>query len=403
MSPAIAALCAALLAFAPAIAAPATATQPAIRIAIDAEFGIPGSTSAQAISLGARIAAAEINAAGGVLGRRLEVIERDNRAVPARSANNLRELAADRDVVAVLGGRYSPVVVEALPEVHRLGLIMLLPWSAADSIIDNDYRPSWVFRLSLRDSWALETMVRHAAHEGARKVGLLLPNTEWGRSSRLAAETAVARSVSDDPRRALSIVTTHWYNWGDTTLLEKYVAARAGGAQAILFVANDREGAILAREVAGLPREARIPLVTHWGITGGTFAEQVGSALGEVDLTVVQSFSFIGNRSARARSVLAGARELGSSGDARLIASPVGVAHAYDLVHLLAIALRKAGVTDRAKVRDALENLGAYEGLCGRLDRPFTPQRHEALSPSHAFMARYANDGAIERLPARGR
>jgi hypothetical protein len=105
-----------------------------VKIAIDAEFGITDSTSAQAVRHGAQVAVNEINAGGGVLGRPLEIIERDNRAIPARSLNNLRQLAADPEVVAVLCGRYSPVVVEMLPEIHRLGMLLLDPWAAADAI-----------------------------------------------------------------------------------------------------------------------------------------------------------------------------------------------------------------------------------------------------------------------------
>ena len=65
-----------------------------LKIAIDAEFGIPNSTSAQAIRNGAQVAVNEINAAGGVLGRPLEIVTKDNRGVPARALNHLREAAA---------------------------------------------------------------------------------------------------------------------------------------------------------------------------------------------------------------------------------------------------------------------------------------------------------------------
>jgi branched-chain amino acid transport system substrate-binding protein len=176
-----------LLAMALATLSATAAAAGNIKIAIDAEFGIPNSTSAQAVRHGAQVAVNEINAAGGVLGRKLEIIERDNRAVPARSRNNLRELAADPDVVAVMCARYSPVVVELLPEIHRLKMLMLDPWAAADAITDNGFSPNYVFRLSLRDSWALQVMMRHALKQGHRKVGILLPNTEWGRSSLKAA------------------------------------------------------------------------------------------------------------------------------------------------------------------------------------------------------------------------
>ena len=365
-----------------------------IKIAIDAEFGIPHSTSAQAVRTGAHVAANEINAAGGVLGRKLEIIERDNRAVPARSLNNLHELAADPDVVAVMCARYSPVVVELLPEIHRLKMLMLDPWAAADSITDNDYLPNYVFRLSLKDSWALQVMMRHALKSGLRKVGLLLPNTEWGRSSLKAAERTAATDTHQE------IVSIQWYNWGDpgTTIAERYQALRKAGAEGLIFVANDREAIILVKEMAMLPKAQRLPIVAHWGLTGGQFFELSGTALQAVDLSVVQTYSFINRTDPVARRVLAGLKLVTGSDDPRKVVSPVGVAHAYDLVHLLAKAIQQAKTTDRPAVRKALENLGPHQGLVRQLDKPFTAKRHDALTINEVFMARFADDGAIEPI-----
>ena len=363
-----------------------------IKIAIDAEFGIPSSTSAQAVRNGAQVAVNEINAAGGLLGRKLEIIERDNRAVPARSLNNLRELAADSDVVAVLCARYSPVVVELLPEIHRLKMVFLDPWAAANSITDNDYSPSYVFRLSLKDSWALQVMMRHSLKSGARKVGLLLPNTEWGRSSLKSAETTASKDTHQE------IVDVQWYNWGDPSMIERYQAMRKAGAESVIFVANDREAIILVKEVANLPKEQRLPLVAHWGLTGGKFFEQTGPALSAVDLSVVQTYSFIGKTDQAAIRVLKGLKSVTGNDDPRKVVSQVGVAHAYDLVQLLARAIKQAKSTDRVLVRNALEKLGPYQGLLGQIDKPFTPKRHDALTISNVYMANFADDGAIEPL-----
>ncbi|MEW5727949.1 MAG: ABC transporter substrate-binding protein, partial [Pseudomonadota bacterium] len=76
-----------------------------IAVALDAEFSLKNSTSAQSIEKGIRAAIAEINAAGGVLGRPMELRISDNRSVPMRGIENLKELAADPEVVAVFGGR----------------------------------------------------------------------------------------------------------------------------------------------------------------------------------------------------------------------------------------------------------------------------------------------------------
>ena len=62
------------------------------------------------------------------------------------------------------------------------------------------------------------------------------------------------------------------------------------------------------------------------------------------------------------------------------ILAPVGTANAYDAIHLVALAIDKAGAADGAKVRDALENLGEHKGLIKTYKRPFTPEEHDALT-----------------------
>jgi len=365
-----------------------------IRIAVDAEFGVKDSTSAQAILAGVRIAAAEINGAGGVLGRPLEVVERDNRSVPARSRANLRELAADPGVVAVFCGKYSPVVVETLPDIHALELPLLDPWAAADSITDNDYRPSYVFRLSLRDSWAVGTMLAEVRRRGLGRVGILLPHTEWGRSTLRAAETL---SEGDE---GLTIVERRWYNWGDASLLEHYRALQQADAQVVILVANEREGSIFAKEVAELPAAERLPIQSHWGVTGGRLFQLAGESLAKLDFSVVQTYSFIGAQAPAARRVAMAAAALFGVADERGVPAPVGVAHAYDLTHILARAITLAGSADRRAVRDALEQVRDYPGLIRFYPQPFSPERHDALTPADVFLARFAADGALEPIPA---
>lgn len=372
-------------------------TEAPLLIAIDAEFGVPGSTSAQAISLGAKIAAAEINAAGGVLGRRLDVVEYDHRAVPSRSRQTLQLVAADANVVAVMSGRFSPTVVEILPDIHRLKIPMLVPWAAADSIIDPTFSPNYVFRLSLTDSWVMGAMVARAARQGNKRIALILPNTEWGRSSAKATEAALTKIDTKAAALAPKVVAQIWYSWGEPSMAERLASAKAANADAVFLVANDREGMMFVREMANLPAQDRVPIICHWGITGGVVSPDTLQALGQIDFVVAQSFSFIGNNSVAAKRVVAAAKALGTASDARMLAAPVGLAHAYDLVHLLGMAIKKAGSADREKIRAALENLGKYDGLVASMSRPFSPERHEALSSSSVFFARYAADGAIER------
>ncbi len=362
-------------------------------IGLDAEFGLRNSTSAQAIEKGILTAVDEINRAGGVLGGRPLVLKTtDNRSVPARGINNLRNLAKIPDLVAVFGGRFSPVVIDCIPTIHKLKLIFLSPWSAADRIVDNGMTPNYVFRLSLRDSLAIPSMMGHALSKGIKQVGFLVPNTFWGRSNMQAVQRYHERNAL--PR----VMAIEWFQWGDQSMINKYIALRSGGAEAIIFIANDAEAVFLVREMANLADAQLMPVISHWGVTGGRFADLVSPALDRVDFSVVQTFSFFKADRTKVADVLNVTKRLFGISRIEEIESPVGFAHAYDLTHILLRAIDLAGTTDRAIVRDAMEQVENYHGLVRYFPRPFNPTNHEALGPEDVFMARYQNDGTIRPL-----
>jgi len=383
----------ALLATSPASGA--TAKGSPVLIGLDGEFGHASSTSAEAIKQGILIALEEINGAGGVLkGRPLRLVERANHAVPARSVANLNEFASMPDLVAVYCGRFSPTVLEVLPVISAKQIPLLDPWAAADAIVDNGQRPNYVFRLSLRDSWAAPAMLDHLMRQGVKRAGLLMLNTSWGRGTKQAAEAALAR------RPQQSIVGTQWINWDDRedSMAAKVKALAQAGAQGLMLTANAEEAAVLLKFMLTLPPPERLPVASHWGVTGGDLPRLVGPAFFELDVAVVQTYSFIGDRSSAAARVVAAHNRLFGSQGARSIASPVGVAHAYDLTHVLARAVDLAGTTARPAVRDALEQVGPYQGLVRQYRKVFTAQSHEALDEKMVLMCRYAPDGALEPI-----
>lgn len=383
----VVAVATALLGFAGS--AGATGGKKPVLLGIDGEFGLQNSTSAQAIELGVRIAVAEINGAGGVLGGRpLEIVTKDHRSIPARGIRNIKEFIETPDLVAVFGGRFSPVIIEQLPLLREAKLPFLAVWSSADVITDNGSQPNYVFRLSLRDSLAMPFMLETAKKRGFQNVGLLLTNTSWGRSNQAAAQ----RYAVGHPEP--KIVGTVWYNWQEKTLVDKYRKLVEAGAGAVVLVANDDEAAVLVREVAALPRAERVPILSHWGVTGGRFVESAGGALREVDFSVIQTFSFFKARKQPLERFMKVAGELGVR---RIedVYSPVGVAHAYDMTHILARAIDLAGSTERHTVRAALEKVGRHEGLVRTYGPPFTPERHDALTPAELLMARYRPDGVL--------
>lgn len=373
---------------------PASAAKAPVLIGFDGAYGQKTNTAPIAIELGAQAAIEEINRAGGVLGGRpLKLVTTDNKGVTARGKDNFIELAQMTDLVAVLGGKYSPVSVEVLPEAHRLKVPLISVWGSADSITDHNYRPSYTFRVSLKDEWGVEAMMRRIAttHQ-ATQACAFLPNTSWGRSA-----DAVIKSKAS--RHKLNFAVVRWYNWGDTSFTEDYRRCLDSQSQALMFVGNEKEATILLKEMAALPEARRLPVVAHWGTVGGVLHELVGPALGQVTFEVIQTFSFIGNERPKARALAQWIQAHSPYTTTRSIPSPVGAAHAYDTVHLLAMAVDRARSTQGSRVRDALEKLPAFSGAVRDYRPAFTAARHDALDSNQVLFVRVSTDGALTPLP----
>lgn len=368
-----------------------------VLLGFDGEFSVERSTSAQAIRAGIEIALTEVNARGGVLGGRPVQLEtRDNRTMPARAVQHLREFAAMPSLVAMFCGRYSPAVIETLGPLHELGLPLLVPWASAEGVIDHGHRPSQTFRLALRDAWAMPVLARHAARRGARRLGLVAVNTSWGRSAE--------KSLLEHLRRGNGgqrLVGVRWFNYTDQApLLAQQVDELLNlGADALLFVGNFREGAMVVQALAALPAARRRLMLAHSGVMGGDFFAECGSALREVELGVVQSFCFADARGELAQRVRRAAAERLPEQLPRL-PSAAGLAQAYDLTHITLRALERAGRADRRLLRDALEQPVPWQGLVRRYAMPFSPQRHEGLTEADHRVLRFDALGQLRGGPA---
>lgn len=364
-----------------------------VYIGFDGEFGLKNSTSAQAIEKGLTIGIEEINANGGVLGGRpLKLLTRDNRSVPARGIENIKLFAQQEDLVAVVGGRFSPVILSELATVHELKIPLMDAWGSADGITEHTYSPGYVFRVSLRDRFAMPTMLRHAQKNNAKRIGLLLPNTGWGRSNANAAERYISSANADLETKLI------WYNWGDKDFGRFYQTFQDWGADTLVLVANDIEGSLVVRHIASLPQEQRLPVISHWGVTGGHFVQACQGGLSKIDFSVVQTFNFDkADPDVRAK-VLDWANRLYGLERVEDIQAPVGFGQAYDIVQILAQAIDLAGSTERTAVRDALENVSHIKGLVRTYDKPFGPGDYDALDLENVFMARYDADGVIRPL-----
>src|SRR5215510_7791868 len=184
--PLIAAACALLLAL------PATA-QEKIKLGLVAAMSGQSAKSGEAIVRGLTIAADEINAKGGVLGRQIELLVRDDESNPAKGAIAARELVQREKVAALFGGLDTPVSIAIVPFANSAKVPFMGVWAAGTPITRNGAAENYVFRVSAVDVLVDKALVDYAIKKySAKKPGRILINNPWGESNEAGLKTALS-------------------------------------------------------------------------------------------------------------------------------------------------------------------------------------------------------------------
>ena len=357
-----------------------------IKLGLVAALSGQSAKSGEGITRGLTAAINEVNTRGGVGGRPLALVRRDDESNPAKGQAAARELLDREGVAALFGGIDSPVSQAIVPIVNAAKVPFMGVWAAATNITRNGASPNYCFRVSAVDVLVDKRLVAHATGPmGAKKPGLMLVNNGWGESN-FAGLTAAAGAAG------VPLAGTERFDDKDVDMAPQLQRLRGAGADSIILVGNAAPG---AQVVKAMQRSAwSVPVVSHWGISGGRFPELAGSWAGRVQF--VQTYSFFGKQGPVGervtKALMAAYPDIKGPGD---ITPPVGVANAYDALMLLAMAMEAAGSTDGDKVRAALEGLGRHEGLIKTYDRPFSADNHDALDEKDYVMVRY-NGEVIE-------
>ena len=360
-------------------------------IGLDADVSSVAKAGGIAIQRGAQLAIDEINASGGVLGHTLVLKVRDHKGNPARGISNLKKFSKLENLVAVLGGVHTPVVLQELETIHANELLFLVPWAAGTPITSNKFSPNYVFRASIRDKEAGPVLIHHAAHRGAKSVYLILESTGWGRSNEASMTQAAKES-------GIEVLGVSWINWGQKDANKEIAEIEARNPDAIMLVANAPEGIVVANSILKSSALSKKPLIAHWGIAGGNFVNGLGmDKLSNLDISTIQTFSFMNAYDQKkANAVLTAYQtKYDEAANQENIPGVVGLAQAYDLVHMLSLAIQSANSIERSDVRDAVEGLSEYPGLVKRYQQPFSAEQHDALLRDDYFIATFNENGHL--------
>ncbi len=367
-----------------AVSVPAPA-QDALKLGLVAAMSGQSAKSGEAIVRGLSVAIDEINAKGGVLGRKVELVVRDDESNPAKGAVAARELVQREKVAALFGGLDTPVSIAIVPFANQAKVPFMGVWAAGTPITRNGAPENYVFRVSAVDVLVDKALVDYAIKKySTKKPGMILINNPWGESNEVGLKAALAE-------KNMPYAGIEKFQDADVDVVPQLTRLKDAGADVLFMVANVAPS---SQVVKSLDRMGwNVPIVSHWGPAGGRFSELAGPSGQRVHF--IQTFSFSGKLSPKAEGVLAALKAKYPAIKTLADVTPaVGIANAYDAMNLMTLAIAKAGSTEGPKIREAMYALDKYEGLIKTYDKPFTPANQDALT-SDDYIFTYFKDGEI--------
>jgi len=306
----------------------------------DASFG-------QSSHKGITMAIEEINAAGGVLGRRLELFTEDNQTVPGQSATAAKKLIARDKVIALLGEVSSGRSLEAAPIAQAARIPMIAPAATNPKVTQVG---SYVFRVCFIDSFQASVIAKFVGRElKARRVAILSSVSN-------AYSVGLARFFRQEYGADGGVIPVEQkYSEGDKDFRAQLTAIGAAGCDAVFVPGYYTEAALIVRQARDLG--LTMPFVGGDGWVSDQLLLIGGEALNGCYYSTHFSPE---NNGPVVRKFVSDYRARWGAETPDAFA-----ALGYDAIGVLADAIRRAGSTEGPKLRDALAGTRNFTGATG--------------------------------------
>ena len=357
-----------------------------IKIGVSGPF--TGGSSSMGVSMrdGVRLATEEINAAGGVMGRKLELIERDDEAKNERGVQIAQELINKEKVAATVGFINTGVAL-ASQRFYQEAKIPVMNNVATGTLVTQQFKDqpeNYVFRNAAHDSIQAPMIVEEAiTRRGYKKVAILADSSNYGQLGRADLEKAL-------DLKGIKPVAVEKFNVKDVDMTAQLLKAKEAGAEAVLTYGIGPELAQIANGMTKLGW--KVPMIGSWTLSMANFIDNAGA--GGEGARMPQTFIQEPTTPKRQAFIIAYLKKFNPK-NAR-IDSPVSAAQGYDSVYLLAAAIKQAGGTDGPKIKAALEDLKTpVDGVVTSYNKPFTKDDHEAITANIPVFGEVKNQRVV--------
>ena len=363
------------------------ANQSPIRIGLI--FPLTGGSSDMGNSarIGAQVALNEINQVGGYLGRKLELVVRDDEANPNIGLQHAEDLVLKEKVTATIGFCNSGVAMKALDVFQKNKHVLIVTCATGTAITAKfPVKESFIFRTAARDQLQTQFLVDEIVKRGLKKVALLVDTTGYGDGGLKDLEAALLKANLKP-----QIVVR--FKVGVKTLVEEMKQLQSSGADSLIGWTVGPEEGVISQSRAAIGW--KVPQLGPWGLShASAFA---GSGGGVENALMVQTV--LPNPAMERNSAfLRGYAKLSKE---RPIGSMMSASQTYDAMHLLLRAMFTAkGDLSGPGIKTALENLDQpYRGVVTTYDRPFSSNDHDAISSNMLWMGTWRDGERVYAYP----
>jgi len=323
-----------------------------IKIAITGPFSGGSAPMGASMRDGAKLAIAEINAAGGISvgGKKMQfdVIERDDEAKNERGALIAQELASMNGLSGVIGTVNTGVCLAGDKHLQEKGITKIICPAAGSASMTQwskaGVKDLSIFRFAAHDGIQSTMVVEEAINRKFTKVALFYDSTNYGVSGRDDMLDQIKKQGNK-----LEVVASEKWNIGDKDMTAQLLRAKSAGAQAILIWGIGPELAAVSNGMAKIGM--KVPLIGGWPLSMSNYVENAGK---NGNGTLMPQTFIEEPITPRIKAFIDAYHK---AYNVKQIPSPVSAAQGYDAVYIFAAAVKQAQSTDTKKIKEALEDL----------------------------------------------
>ena len=321
------------------------------------------------------MAAEAINAAGGIDGRKVEVVIYDTEGDPTKAVMGVSKLLNKDRVVAIVGPSTTPTTLAVVGAAEKANTPLIS--CAAGNKITSPVKPL-IFKTAQSDILAVAAIYAQMQQAGIKKVGLMTVSNAFGESGRQQLEEQASKF-------GLEVVAGEKFGGKDTDMTAQLTKIRGAKPDAIVCWGTNPGPAVVAKNAQQLGIE--IPLYQSHGVASPKFIELAGDAAEGIILPTGKIL--VADLLADSDPQKAVLKDYADKYRAKYNQPPSGFGgYAYDAMQILAQTLPGTD-GDAAKLQANIENLKGLVGVSGTFN--FSPEEHNGLSPDAFVMVRIKN------------